>query len=94
MLFYGLPGCGKTLLANAFANESGRYFFKFSPADIVSVWIGQSQKNIRDIFAQAKKKSPSLLFIDELDSIGFNCNEDNAHTDQKATINQLLIRTK
>jgi len=91
ILFYGLPGCGKTLLANAFANESGRYFFKFSPADIVSVWIGQSQKNIRDIFAQAKKKSPSLLFIDELDSIGFNRNEDNAHTDQKATINQLLI---
>ncbi|MBH8574003.1 ATP-binding protein [Nostocaceae cyanobacterium CENA369] len=91
ILFYGLPGCGKTLLANAFANESGRYFFKFSPADIVSVWIGQSQKNIRDIFAQAKKKAPSLLFIDELDSIGFNRNEDNAHTDQKATINQLLI---
>jgi SpoVK/Ycf46/Vps4 family AAA+-type ATPase len=91
ILFYGLPGCGKTLLANAFANESGRYFFKFSPADIVSVWIGQSQKNIRDIFAQAKKKAPSLLFIDELDSIGFNRNEDNAHSDQKATINQLLI---
>ena len=91
ILFYGLPGCGKTLLANAFANESGRYFFKFSPADIVSVWIGQSQKNIRDIFAQAKKKAPSLLFIDELDSIGFNRNDDNAHTDQKATINQLLI---
>lgn len=91
ILFYGLPGCGKTLLANAFANESGRYFFKFSPADIISVWIGQSQKNIRDIFAQAKKKAPSVLFIDELDSIGFNRNEDNAHTDQKATINQLLI---
>ena len=91
ILFYGLPGCGKTLLANAFANQSGRYFFKFSPADIVSVWIGQSQKNIRDIFAQAKKKSPSVLFIDELDSIGFNRNEYNAHTDQKATINQLLI---
>jgi AAA+ superfamily predicted ATPase len=91
ILFYGLPGCGKTLLANAFANESGRYFFKFSPADIVSVWIGQSQKNIRDIFAQAKKKAPSVLFIDELDSIGFNRSDDNAHTDQKATINQLLI---
>ncbi len=91
ILFYGLPGCGKTLLANAFANESGRYFFKFSPADIVSVWIGQSQKNIRDIFAQAKKKAPSVLFIDELDSIGFNRSDENAHTDQKATINQLLI---
>ncbi|MBD2486865.1 26S protease regulatory subunit [Aulosira sp. FACHB-615] len=91
ILFYGLPGCGKTLLANAFANESGRYFFKFSPADIISVWIGQSQKNIRDIFVQAKKKAPSVLFIDELDSIGFNRNDENSHTDQRATINQLLI---
>ncbi|HLP88175.1 MAG TPA: ATP-binding protein [Nostocaceae cyanobacterium] len=91
ILFFGLPGCGKTLLANAFANESGRYFFKFSPADIISVWIGQSQKNVRDIFTQVKKKAPSVLFIDELDSIGFHRNEDHAHTDQKATINQLLI---
>ncbi|MBU7585460.1 MAG: ATP-binding protein [Nostoc sp. TH1S01] len=91
ILFYGLPGCGKTLLANAFANESGRYFFKFSPADIISVWLGQSQKNIRDIFVQAKKKAPSVLFIDELDSIGFNRNDENSHTDQRATINQLLI---
>jgi ATPase family associated with various cellular activities (AAA) len=91
ILFFGLPGCGKTLLANAFANESGRYFFKFSPADIISVWLGQSQKNIRDIFAQAKKKAPAVLFIDELDSIGFHRSDINTHTDQKATINQLLI---
>jgi SpoVK/Ycf46/Vps4 family AAA+-type ATPase len=91
ILFFGLPGCGKTLLAKAFANESGRYFFNFSPADIQSMWIGQSQKNIRDIFTQAKKKAPSVLFIDELDSIGFSRSEMHAHTDQKATINQLLI---
>jgi AAA+ superfamily predicted ATPase len=91
ILFFGLPGCGKTLLANAFANQSNRYFFKFSPADIQSMYIGQSQKNIRDIFAQAKKKAPSVLFIDELDSIGFSRSELQAHTDQKATINQLLI---
>lgn len=91
ILFFGLPGCGKTLLAKAFANESERYFFQFSPADIQSVWIGQTQKNIKSIFSQAKAKSPSLLFIDELDSIAFNRNEQHAHTDQKATINQLLI---
>ncbi|MHC5821554.1 MAG: AAA family ATPase [Nostoc sp.] len=91
ILFFGLPGCGKTLLANAFANESGRYFFKLSPCDIQSMWIGQSQKNLRAIFAQAKKKAPSVLFIDELDSIGFSRHELHAHTDQKATINQLLI---
>ncbi|BAY42378.1 ATPase central domain-containing protein (plasmid) [Nostoc sp. NIES-2111] len=91
ILFFGLPGCGKTLLANAFANESGRYFFKLSPCDIQSMWIGQSQKNLRAIFAQAKKKAPSVVFIDELDSIGFSRHELHAHTDQKATINQLLI---
>ncbi|MGA7936750.1 MAG: ATP-binding protein, partial [Kovacikia sp.] len=91
ILLFGLPGCGKTLIANTFANECDRYFFKFSPAEIQSIWIGQSQKNIRDIFAQAKKKAPSVLFIDEIDSIGFSRNEYQAHTDQKATINQLLI---
>jgi SpoVK/Ycf46/Vps4 family AAA+-type ATPase len=91
ILFFGLPGCGKTLLANSFANESGRYFLKFAPADIQSMYIGQSQKNLKDIFSQAKKKYPSILFIDELDSIGFSRSELHAHTDQKATINQLLI---
>lgn len=91
ILLFGLPGCGKTLLAKAFAGESNRYFFNVSPADIKSQWIGESQHNVRRIFAQAKKRSPSVLFIDELDSIGFSRVEDQAHTDQKATINQLLI---
>ncbi|TAF65530.1 MAG: ATP-binding protein [Cytophagales bacterium] len=91
ILFYGLPGCGKTYLSNAFANELDRNFFSFSPADIQSIWIGQSQKNLKDIFSQARSKSPSLLFLDELDSIGFSRGEDQAHTDQKATINQLLM---
>lgn len=91
ILFYGLPGCGKTYLTNAFSNELKRNFFSFSPADIQSVWIGQSQKNIKDIFSQAKSKSPSILFLDELDSIGFSRDEPHAHTEQKATLNQLLI---
>ncbi len=92
ILFYGLPGCGKTLLAKAFANESGRDFFSFSPSDIASPYIGQTQKKISEIFAQVKAKSPSILFIDEIDSIAFSRDTtDTAHTDQKATINQLLI---
>jgi SpoVK/Ycf46/Vps4 family AAA+-type ATPase len=91
IIFYGLSGCGKTYLSNAFASELGRHFFSFSPADIQSMWIGQTQKNIKDIFSQAQSKSPSLLFMDELESIGFSRNSQNAHTDQKATINQLLI---
>ena len=91
ILLFGLPGCGKTLLAQAFAGESNRYFFNVSPADIKSKWIGESQQNIRRIFAQAKKRSPSVLFIDELDSVGFSRIEEQAHTDQKSTINQILI---
>ena len=91
ILFYGLPGCGKTYLANCFAETLGWSFFSFSPADIISMWLGQTQHNIKDIFNQARQKSPSILFIDEIDSIGFNRNTSDAHTDQKATINQLLI---
>ncbi|MEM7180850.1 MAG: AAA family ATPase [Spirochaetota bacterium] len=94
ILFYGLPGCGKTFLARAFAAEINRHFFSFSPAELSSVWIGQSQKNIRNIFAQARGKSPSLLFIDELDSIGIDRDavaRGEAHSDQAATVNQLLI---
>lgn len=93
ILFFGPPGCGKTFLAKAFAVESQRTFFNLSPADLISIWIGQSSKNIKEIFTQAKMKGASLLFLDELDSIGFqrNSSEFDSHSDQKATINQLLI---
>jgi SpoVK/Ycf46/Vps4 family AAA+-type ATPase len=92
ILLYGLPGCGKTLLAKTFAKESDRYFFNFSPSDIATGLIGVAQQKIADIFSQVKAKSPSILFIDEIDSIAFSRNtSDSAHTDQKATINQLLI---
>jgi len=92
ILLYGLPGCGKTYLAKAFANESKRNFFSISPTDIVSKWIGESQQKISEIFSQVKSKSPSILFIDEIDAIAFSRDtQDTAHSDQKATINQLLI---
>lgn len=94
ILFYGLTGCGKTYLAKCFAEEIGWNFYSFSPADLQSKWIGESQRNIRNIFNQAKAKSPAILFIDELDSIAFSRITDanvSIHSDQKATINQLLI---
>lgn len=94
ILFYGLPGCGKTYLAKCFAEEIGWNFYSFSPADIQSKWIGESQKNIQDIFNQAKAKSPAILFIDELDSIAINRDNNSdatVHSDQKATVNQLLL---
>lgn len=92
ILLHGLPGCGKTLLAKAFANESDRYFFSFSPSDIATGLIGVTQKKISDIFNQVKAKAPAILFIDEIDSIAFSRDtRDTTHTDQKATINQLLM---
>jgi DNA replication protein DnaC len=94
ILFYGLPGCGKTYLAKCFAEEIGWNFYSFSPADLQSKWVGESQKNIQNIFNQAKSKSPAILFIDELDSIAINRDNDSnvtVHSDQKSTVNQLLI---
>lgn len=92
ILFYGLPGCGKTYLAKAFAQELGWNFYSFSHADLTSQWLGESQQKIRAIFRQAKAQSPSVLFIDELDSLAINRDNDgNSHSDQKATVNQLLV---
>jgi AAA+ superfamily predicted ATPase len=94
ILFYGLPGCGKTYLAKSFAQELGWNFYTFSPADIATGLIGLAQKHVKDIFKQARAKSPSILFIDELDSIAFSRDNNDGltvHSDQKATINQLLI---
>ncbi len=94
ILLYGLPGCGKTHLAKSFAEELGWNFYSFSPADITSMWIGQGQQNVKDIFKQAKAKSPAILFIDELEAVAFSREVNTgfgAHSDQKATINQLLV---
>jgi hypothetical protein len=91
ILMFGLPGCGKTYLARAFAEESERTFYYISPSDIVSKWIGESQQNLKNLFTEAKKHAPSIIFIDEIDSIGFSRREEQAHTEQKSTINQLLI---
>lgn len=92
ILLHGLPGCGKTYLAKCFAQFLGWSFSSFSPAEIVGVYIGETQKNIRAIFNQVRHNSPSILFIDEIDSIGFSRNTlDGVHTDQKAAVNQLLI---
>jgi hypothetical protein len=91
IMMFGLPGCGKTYLARAFAEESERTFYYISPSDIVSKWIGESQQNLKNLFTEAKKHAPSIIFIDEIDSIGFSRREEQAHTDQKSTINQLLI---
>jgi len=69
ILLYGPPGCGKTLLAKAVANESGANFISIKGPEILSKWVGESEKQIRSIFRRAKQVAPAIVFFDELDSI-------------------------
>lgn len=69
-MFSGPPGTGKTLMAKACAGESGVPFFYISGSDFVEMYIGVGASRVRDLFAKAKKKSPAIIFIDEIDAIG------------------------
>lgn len=76
-LFHGAPGTGKTLLAKAIANETKANFYYVSAPSILNKWVGASEKRLRDVFAEARKDPPSLLFIDEIDSIGRSRNGES-----------------
>jgi len=69
VLLYGPPGCGKTLLAKAVANESSAYFINLAGPEIMSKWVGEAEKKLRDVFKDAEKNAPSIIFIDEIDAI-------------------------
>lgn len=69
VLFYGPPGCGKTLLAKAIANECSANFISVKGPELLTMWFGESEANVRDLFAKARQASPCVLFFDELDSI-------------------------
>jgi transitional endoplasmic reticulum ATPase len=69
VLFYGPPGCGKTLLAKAVATECAANFLSIKGPELLSMWVGESESNVRDLFRKARQASPCILFFDELDSI-------------------------
>jgi transitional endoplasmic reticulum ATPase len=89
VLLYGPPGTGKTLLAKAVANETNTSFFSISGPEIMSKFYGESEKRLRETFEQAQEKSPSILFIDELDSIAPN-REDVSGEVERRVVSQLL----
>lgn len=72
LLLYGPPGCGKTFIAKATAGECGAYFRSVKITDVLDPYIGQSERNMSDIFASARAKKPCVLFFDEIDTLGFN----------------------
>ncbi|UYV62261.1 VCP [Cordylochernes scorpioides] len=89
ILLYGPPGTGKTLIARAVANETGAQFFLINGPEIMSKMAGESESNLRRVFETAEKKAPSIIFIDELDSIAPK--RDKAHGEiEKRIVSQLL----
>ncbi|MFN8194836.1 MAG: AAA family ATPase [Nocardioidaceae bacterium] len=89
LLLYGPPGCGKTFLAKAVAGELGAGFLHVSLADILDMFIGQSERNMAELFATARAAAPCVLFLDELDAIGAK-RSLTRHSGIRTTVNQLL----
>lgn len=92
MLLYGPPGCGKTFFAEKLSEEIGFTFYKIKPSDIQSKWVNASQENAKELFEEAKKNSPSIIFIDELDAIVPNRNSPNINHMNTSVVNELLAQ--
>lgn len=88
-ILYGPPGTGKTLIAQALANESDANFIKLNGLEMSSCWVGQSEKNWRNLFEKAKKNQPCIIFVDEFDAVAKNRGEAQGRHDDKV-VNQLL----
>jgi cell division protease FtsH len=93
VLLLGPPGTGKTLLARAVAGEAGVPFFTISGADFVEMFVGVGASRVRDLFEQAKKASPCIVFIDEIDAVGRHrgAGLGGGHDEREQTLNQLLV---
>jgi AAA+ superfamily predicted ATPase len=89
LLLYGPPGCGKTLMARAIATECDATFIHVGISDVLSMWIGSSEQNLRDMFDKARAHRPSVLFFDELDALAYSRSKAQSdHT--RSTVNEFL----
>ena len=93
VLMVGPPGTGKTLLARATAGEAGVPFFSISGSDFVEMYVGVGASRVRDLFDQAKKSAPAIIFIDEIDAVGRHrgAGMGGGHDEREQTLNQLLV---
>merc|ERR1712225_186113 len=93
VLLVGPPGTGKTLLARAVAGEAGVPFFSISGSDFVEMFVGVGASRVRDMFEQAKKAAPCIIFIDEIDAVGRQrgAGLGGGHDEREQTLNQMLV---
>jgi cell division protease FtsH len=92
VLLSGSPGCGKTLLGRATAGEAGVPFYRISGSDFVEMYVGVGARRVRQLFEQARRNTPCIVFIDEIDSVGRHRSTGNGGSDERdQTLNQLLV---
>lgn len=91
LLLFGPPGCGKTFIARALAGELGASFVAVSLADVLDMWFGSSERNVRDLFEQARANRPAVIFLDEVDALGQKRSSLRHNPVMRGTVNQLLV---
>ena len=91
ILLYGPPGCGKTMIARAVANECNAEFISVGISDVLNMWMGESERNLASIFAKARAQAPCVLFFDELDALAYSRSKANSeHT--RTIVNEFLAQ--